>query len=432
MTETIASAVERFIAHKRAHGRKYHSEARELALLVRFAAEHQVSGLSELTPALLEDFLASRPRSRPRSFNHLLGVMRYLLDWAVTWQLLKASPLQARRPQTQTQPLGPVLHSFFTSHLITVKGLRPASVRSYRDTVRLLLVFIAADKGCKITRLALTDLTFDRIVAFLRHLEHDRGNHARTRNQRLAALHCLFDYIAGREPDMLATCQQVAAIPVKRTAPPETQFLERDEIEDLLRHLPRDGPLALRDRALILFLYNTGARAQEVAGLRTEHLDLGEHPQVRLHGKGGKWRTCPLWQQTARLLTALPGPAGPPAPGAPVFAAHGQPLARYGIYKIIRRHAARFDDPRTGRQVSPHTFRHTAAVHLLEAGVEVNVIRGWLGHADLATTNRYAEINTKTKLAALQAAEPHNVSAGSRTNPIWRSDQSLLNWLASL
>ena len=115
-----------------------------------------------------------------------------------------------------------------------------------------------------------------------------------------------------------------------------------------------------------------------------------------------------------------------------MFAAHGQPLTRYGIYKIIRRHAARFDDPRTGRRISPHTFRHTAAVHLLEAGVEVNVIRGWLGHADLATTNRYAEINTKTKLAALQAAEPHDVPARSRTNPIWRSDQSLLNWLASL
>jgi integrase/recombinase XerD len=334
---------------------------------------------------------------------------------------------------TPPQPLGPVLHSFFADHLITVKGLRPASVRSYRDTIRLFLVFIAADKGCKITRLTLTDLTFDRVVRFIRHLEQDRGNHARTRNQRLAALHCLFDYIAGREPEMLATCQQVAAIPVKRTAPPETRFLERDEIEDLLRRMPRDGPHALRDRTLVLFLYNTGARAQEVADLRTEHLDLGEHPLVRLHGKGGKWRTCPLWQQTAQLLTSLPGLAGPPpAPGAPVFAARGQPLTRYGIYKIIRRHAARFDDPRTGRRISPHTFRHTAAVHLLEAGVEVNVIRGWLGHADLGTTNRYAEINTRTKLAALQAAEPHAASVRSRTNPIWRSDQSLLNWLASL
>ncbi len=102
------------------------------------------------------------------------------------------------------------------------------------------------------------------------------------------------------------------------------------------------------------------------------------------------------------------------------------------VVTACRRHASRFDDPRAGRRISPHTFRHTAAVHLLEAGVEVNVIRGWLGHADLSTTNRYAEINTKTKLAALQAAEPHNTSPGSRTKPIWRSDQSLLNWLASL
>src|SRR5215467_10137796 len=336
-------------------------------------------------------------------------------------------------PMTETEPLGPILHSFFIDHLITVKGLRPASVRSYRDTIRLFLQFAAADKRCRITRLALADLTFERIVGFLKHLEFDRGNHIRTRNQRLAAVHCLFEYIAGRAPEMLVVCQRVAAVPMKRVAPAETRFLERDEMQNLLRDLPRDGRLALRDRVLILFLYNTGARVQEVADLRLEHLDLGDHPLVRLHGKGDKWRTCPLWHQTADLLSALLASASQPhGSDTAVFTAHGQPLTRFGIYKIVRRHAAGLDDPRTGRRVSPHTFRHTAAVHLLEAGVEVNVIRGWLGHADLATTNHYAEINTKTKLAALQAAEPHDVTAGSRTNPIWRSDQSLLNWLASL
>ncbi len=310
-----------------------------------------------------------------------------------------------------------------------IEGLRPATVRSYRDTIRLFLSFLAADKGCKITRLSLADLTFDRVVRFLRHLEVDRGNHVRTRNQRLAALHTLFEYIAGRSPEMLAVCQRVAAIPMKRVAPPETRFLERDEVEQLLRRLPRDGRLALRDRSLLLFLYNTGARVQEAADLRAGHLDLGEHPVVRLHGKGDKWRTCPLWQQTAELLSSLLEPAGP---AAPVFSARGQPLTRFGIYKIVRRHAAGLDDPRTGRTVSPHVFRHTAAVHLLEAGVEVNVIRGWLGHADLSTTNRYAEINTRTKLAALRAVEPPGTSAASRTKVIWRSDESLLNWLASL
>ncbi len=330
-------------------------------------------------------------------------------------------------------PLGPLLHSFFLDHLIAVKGLRPASIRSYRDTIRLLILFLATEKRSKITKLTVDDLTFERIVAFLRHLEDDRGNHIRTRNQRLAAIHALFEYIATRSPEMLMTCQQVAAIPTKRVAPPETRFLERDEIQQLLHALPIRGRHALRDRALILFLYNTGARVQEAADLRAEHLNLDAHPTVRLHGKGDKWRTCPLWETTARTIQDLLQTENPsPTPQTAIFTARGQPLTRYGIYKIVRRHAARLDDPRTGRTVTPHTFRHTAAVHLLEAGVEVNVIRGWLGHADLTTTNRYAEINTKAKQEALLLTEPPDVSVGFRTTPIWRTDETLLNWLTSL
>lgn len=331
------------------------------------------------------------------------------------------------------QPLGRVLHSYFIDHLIAVKGLRPGSVRSYRDTIRLLLVFLAAEKHCKITRLTLEDLTLERITAFLRYLEEERGNHIRTRNQRLAEIHSLLEYIATRSPEMLAVGQQIAAIPSKRVPPPEMRFLEREEIHSLLHRMPSKGRLALRDQALILFLYNTGARVQEVADLRVEQLDLREHPTVRLHGKGDKWRTCPLWQQTARTLTTLLGSLDPPpTPQSAVFTAHGRPLTRYGIYKIVRRHAAGLDDARTGRRITPHTFRHTAAVHMLEAGVEVNVIREWLGHVDVTTTNRYAEINTNTKLAALRATEPLDVSEGSRATPIWRNDETLLRWLSSL
>ena len=243
---------------------------------------------------------------------------------------------------TPRTPLGQLLHSFFQDHLITIKGLRPATVRSYRDTIRLLIVFIATDKRTKLTKLTVGDLTFERIVAFLRHLEQDRGNHTRTRNQRLAVIHTLFEYIATRSPEMLDVCQRVAAIPARRTPPPETQFLELDEIQRLLRQLPDRGRHALRDRALILFLYNTGARVQEAADLRAEHLDLGEHPTVRLHGKGDKWRTCPLWTQTATILDQLlqsENSSSPPSRAA-VFTARGQPLTRYGIYKIVRRHAA--------------------------------------------------------------------------------------------
>lgn len=334
---------------------------------------------------------------------------------------------------TESQRLGPLLHSFFVDHLVTVKGLRPASVRSYRDTIRLFLLFVAADNRCKVTRLVLSDLTFEQVIGFLRYLEEERGNHIRTRNQRLAALHVLFEYIATRAPDMLAVCQRVAAIPMKRVAPAPTSFLERDEVEDLLRHLPRQGRLALRDRTLLLFLYNTGARVQEVADLRVGHLDLGEHPRVRLHGKSDKWRTCPLWDRTAELLRALIASFEPPLVAqSPVFSAHGRPLTRSGIYKIVRRHAARFDDPSSRRRIGPHVFRHTCAVHLVESGVEVNVIRGWLGHADLTTTNRYAQINTKAKEAALRALEPPDTSVGCRAKPVWRSDEALLNWLASL
>jgi integrase/recombinase XerD len=227
------------------------------------------------------------------------------------------------RTMSPKAPLGPVLHSFFLDHLITVKGLRPASVRSYRDTIRLLLLFLAADKRSKITRLTVGDLTFERIVAFLRHLEQDRGNHIRTRNQRLAAIHTLFEYLATRSPEMLMVCQQVAAIPSKRVPPPETRFLERDEVQQLLQGLPSRGRHALRDRALLLFLYNTGARVQEAADLRAGHLDLGEHPTVRLHGKGDKWRTCPLWQQTACTIEQLieSEHPSPPPPTSAVFTA---------------------------------------------------------------------------------------------------------------
>jgi integrase/recombinase XerD len=249
-------------------------------------------------------------------------------------------------PQT---PLGQLIQSFFLDHLITVKGLRPASVRSYRDTIRLLIVHVAMQKRSKITKLTVGDLTFERIVAFLRHLERDRGNHIRTRNQRLAAIHALSEYIANRSPEMLMTSQQVAAIPTKRVPPPETRFLERDEIQQLLHDLPTQGRHPLRDRALILFLYNNGARVQEAADLRAEHLNLDAHPTVRLHGKGDKWRTCPLWQPSAHMIHELLESENGPEPPltAAVFTARSQPLTRYGIYTIVRRHATQLDDPRT-------------------------------------------------------------------------------------
>lgn len=329
------------------------------------------------------------------------------------------------------QPLGPVVQSFFVDGLLTMKGLRPSSVKSYRDGIRLFLRFVADDARRRITQLTLADLTFERVLGFVRHLEEVRHNHARTRNQRLALLHTFFEYLAVRDPEMIAVAERVAAVPPKRVPPPETRFLERDEVAALFTRLPSSGRHAARDRTLILFLYNTGARVQEVVDLRVGDLDLARTARARLHGKGDKWRTCPLWAETVRLLDALLG-SGPHRPDRAVFtSSHGGPLTRFGVYKIVRRHT-RHLEARLG-SVGPHVFRHTTAVHLLESGVEVNVIRGWLGHVSLDTTNRYAEINIRAKEAALAACEPPSTaSAVPPRKAVWRNDEALLAWLAGL
>lgn len=334
--------------------------------------------------------------------------------------------------------LGSITYSFFKDYLIIQKGLRPASIKSYRDTIRLFLQFVAVDSGRKISRLALADLTFKRVKDFLQHLENDRLNHIRTRNHRLTVLHTFFGYITMRTPEMLVISEQVAAIPMKRVPPPETSFLEREDISKLFAHLPSKGHYALRDRTLLLFLYNTGARVQEVADLRIGNLDLDDCPRVRLHGKGDKWRTCPLWQETVNLLKTLirQNPIKDAPENAVFLSQNGKPLTRFGIYKIVRRHAdflLQNKKVSNQRHVSPHVFRHTAAVHLLESGVDVNVIRGWLGHVSLNTTNRYAEINTRMKETALRVCEPKNDSSmGYPRKPIWQEDETLLSWLDSL
>lgn len=330
--------------------------------------------------------------------------------------------------------LGSLVHSFFTDYLPVQKGLRQSSLHSYRDTIRLLLCFVAEQQHCQITRLSLDHLTLDQVLAFLKHLELARGNAIQTRNQRRAALSTFFIYLASRVPEMLVTCQQVAAIPVKRTSQPSTHYLEREEVTALFRSLPRQGHFALRDRALLLFLYNTGARAQEVADLRVEHLDLETPARVHLHGKGDKWRLCPLWDETVKLLQQLFTENGTTTNEAVFCTYRNQPLTRFGIYKIVRRHAAAWDtNGPQPRRVTPHLFRHTAAVHLLEAGVEINVIRGWLGHVNLDTTNRYAELTLRAKAEALQAFEiGSGSSAVSHRRAVWQNDKTLLDWLNAL
>lgn len=333
-----------------------------------------------------------------------------------------------------TTPLGPLIRSFFVDHLPVQKGLRQSSIRSYRDTIRMFLGFVSSQHHRSITTLTVEDLGFDEVLAFLKHLEQHRSNCARTRNQRRAALNTFFTYLALRDPAMLSACQHIAAIPVKRTPLPDTHYLEREEVAALFRSMPKQGRFALRDRTLLLFLYNTGARVQEVADLRVEHLELNPPAKVHLHGKGDKWRICPLWEDTTKHLQKLLAERSA-ATSDPIFSAgNNRPLTRFGIYKIVRRHASSWDtNGPQPRHVTPHLFRHTAAVHLLEAGVEINVIRAWLGHVSLDTTNRYAELTLRAKAEALRVCElTLDSSPASRSRTAWKDDKALLEWLNSL
>jgi site-specific recombinase XerD len=268
-------------------------------------------------------------------------------------------------------------------------------------------------------------------------IERVRDNQVRTRNQRLAALHTFYRHVAMRYPEMLVEAGRVEGIPTKRTPPPETHYLEREETDKLFTTLPKQGALALRDRALLLLLYNSGARAQEIADLRVGDVDLDGPLRVRLHGKGDKWRSCPLWPQTAEMVKQLETVRGGDKNAFLFTSRQRKALTRFGIYKLVKRHTAglRPTPPDTKRRgVSPHVFRHSLAVRLLEEGIEENVIRGWLGHVSLETTHRYAEITLRTKQAAVATCLPpvELSEKTSRPNVGWQKDEELMKWLNSL
>ncbi len=230
--------------------------------------------------------------------------------------------------------VGSLVYQFFEHHLKAEKGLSQASIRSYRDGIRLFLLFLAKTTHRPISKLALSDLGAHNVRDFLAHLEAERGNTIRSRNHRLAMLHTFFAYVGAQTPELLREAERVAAIPTKRNQPPATRYLERDEVEFLFANMPRKGRLAVRDRALLLLLYNTGARAAELVGLTIGQLALAPPSRVNLHGKGNKWRTCPLWPETARTLDEMLQLRRTAPPTSPVFLNNaGRPLTRFGLYK---------------------------------------------------------------------------------------------------
>jgi integrase/recombinase XerD len=277
--------------------------------------------------------------------------------------------------------------------------------------------------------------TTDDLLAFLEHLEVDRHNEAATRNARLAAVHAFARHAAARHPEHLELCQQLLAVPFKRARLRVVEYLEAEELHALLEAPDRTSPDGRRDHALLLTLFNTGARVQEILDLRPCDLQLVRPLQVRLRGKGRKERLCPLWPQTAEILRALLSEHGlAPEVVAPLFRnRRGEPLTRFGVRYILRKYARRAQSAAptlAGKRIHPHTLRHTTAVYLLQAGVDLVTISHWLGHASVETTNRYAAVDLEMKRAALAKARP--LAAIDAALAAWRRDASILEWLEAL
>jgi site-specific recombinase XerD len=327
------------------------------------------------------------------------------------------------------------LRGFFADHLPSIRGASPHTVRSYRDAITLLLRFLAVRYGRPVVELDLDCFDSDSVLAFLDNLEQNRGNCVTTRNARLAAVHAFARFAATQQPECLDTCQRLLAVPFKRARTRVVEYLEAEEFRAILNATDRRTPDGRRDYTMLLTLFNTGARVQELLDLRPRDMQLERPCQVRLLGKGRKERICPLWPQTAEALSRLLVETGLDRTSAQrlFLNRRGEQLTRFGVRYLLRKYADRASAVAPGltrKRVHPHTLRHSTAVHLLQAGVDLVSISHWLGHASVETTNRYAEVDLETKRAAIAKAGP--VGTIEPTLARWRSDTSILDWLEAL
>jgi site-specific recombinase XerD len=329
-------------------------------------------------------------------------------------------------------PFSQLLHAFFHDWLVHQKNVSHHTVLSYRDSWRLFLRFVAAQKAKSVAKLSLSDLTEVQVLAFLEDIEQVRKSSIGTRNCRLAALHSFFSFVADHDPLTAAQCATVLRIPNKKTHKREVDGLDDDEITAILAQPDRSKIEGQRDHALLALLYNTGARIQEALELSPKSVRWETPFHVRLFGKGRKERLCPLWPETVELLKALLK-RKPRGEGEAIFVnRYGQPLRASGVRFKLKQYvaaAAQKIPSLAGKRVSPHKFRHATAVSLLAEGVDVTVIRDWLGHASLDTTNIYARASLETKRKALEKVDP---STRPAKPPRWKREVELLEWLDSL
>ena len=327
------------------------------------------------------------------------------------------------------------LRSFFEDHLRIQRNLSPLTVLAYRDVVKLFLTFAAHHRRLPVAALGLEHLDAETVLAFLEHLEQQRGACITTRNHRLAALHSLYRHLAGLDPQYFHHCQRVLAIPFKRAASRPVEYLTQEEMAALLDQPDRRTAAGQRDYVLLSLLYNTGCRVQEILDLRPCDLSLDRPYQARILGKGQKERICPLWPQTAALVKDWLGRRGiPRTHQIPLFMnQRGQPLTRFGVryrLRVYRRTAQQAAPSLDKKRLHPHVLRHTTAMHLLQAGVEMHVVSRIMGHAHLTTTNRYAEADLQMKRRAIEAAT--SKKSQPKQLPRWKKDKDLIEWLESL
>jgi len=332
--------------------------------------------------------------------------------------------------------IAPFIQAFFLNFLVAQRGLSPNTIGAYRDCIKLFLNFATGLLEKPVDKLTIEDFQDKLVVAFLDDLETSRGNSTRTRNARLAALHALFRYIAGQQPEAMARCQQICTVPLKRTSHKTIEYLEDDEIRAVLNSVVPSSRNALRNYGLLLLLYNTGARAQEIVDLRIDKLRFEKPYQVKLLGKGRKERACPLWPETVQALQNYIERREPSATECPslFLNTNGKPITRFGLRYIIHQYADKAGEACASiktKKISPHTVRHTTAMHLLQAGNDISVIKDWMGHADLSTTHGYVEIDMKMKRKALEACQPPKAKTPAKSQPKWLKP-GILEWLDNL
>ena len=332
--------------------------------------------------------------------------------------------------------LGRALVRFFQDYLPNQRGMSTHTIRSYRDAIVLFLGFAAQAAGRGVERLDIEDLLPQRVIQFLASLEAQRGNCIATRNARLAALHTLARFLATEHPQSMATLQGVLAVPFKRGGKNmPIEYLEQDEVMELLGVIDRSNEHGRRDYALFALMFNTGARVQEILDLRARDVRLDAPAQIRLTGKGNKIRVCPIWATTAQLLRPLCSERQDSAPDTPLFVnQRGQPLTRFGVRYLLQRHLSKAttrSPTLKGKSIHPHSIRHTTAIHLLKAGVDFASISQWLGHTSLNTTMVYARADLDLKRQALLQVFP-DALASPKAGCLTPGPANLVDWLRRL